>query len=73
MLNRMILEPVDLLNLMEKILCRVMNNILHNIPIVNSVTRFIGLSYHDSIMPKCRPGFAPSHEPHHCTPARPRA
>ncbi|KAB0396463.1 hypothetical protein E2I00_012107 [Balaenoptera physalus] len=21
----------------------------------------------------CRPGFAPSHEPHHCTPARPRA
>ena len=52
MLNRMILEPVDLLNLTEKILCRVMNNILHNIPIVNSVTHFIGLSYHDSIMPK---------------------
>ena len=49
----MILEPVDLLNFMEKILCSVMNNILHNIPIVNSVMRFIGLSiYLDSIMPK---------------------
>ena len=49
----MILEPVDLLNLVEKILCSVMNNILHNIPIVNSVMCFIGLSiYLDSIMPK---------------------
>lgn len=41
------------LNLMEKILCNVMNNILHNISRVNSAMGFIGFSiYLDSVMPK---------------------
>lgn len=45
----MILGPVDFFNLMEKILCSMMNNI----PTVNSAMGFIGLSiYPDSIMPK---------------------
>lgn len=49
----MILGPVDFFNLMEKILCSMMNNTLPNIPTVNSAMGFIGLSvYLDSIMPK---------------------
>lgn len=52
-LIELILGPVDLFNLMGKILCNVMNNILHNISTVNSAMGFIGFSiYLDSVMPK---------------------
>lgn len=48
-LIRLILEPIDVLSLMKKMLCNVMNNI----PTVNSAMVFTGFSiYLDSIMPK---------------------